>query len=258
MKKDKSEVFMNEIRICFSVLKMFGIQAIIGLFVSIFAISCGNNEKKTLPPKKVNVKIKSEIPQQKTGLIYPYILVRSKKQQFDDARVRIGDSVIISTYKGKIVLTDSSGNSKKQIADLKCEYMMDNLYVLPRSGNKWFFVWQETNHEGQKSSLAVFSEGSEKPEWKISFPYGNVGPAVIDQNMVYFTAMGTVAKIDISTGKLIWKQDSLFNPLKLSYKKFYTPSVFDDKVIFVDYPEPGRREKRDTLILDPSTGKRLR
>jgi hypothetical protein len=224
----------------------------------LFFCSCGNsgggNKGKN---RKVDTTHKRNIEtEQKAGLIKTYELIKSRKSQYDDSRCRVGDSVVFCSYKGVIDLADSTGRSRSRITDLNCEYLVDKVYVLPRNNNRWFVVWQETDQQGQKTNLGVYTKGENKANWRLTFPYTNLGPPVVDGDMCYFTTMGMVGKVDITNGKLQWKIDSLFNPYKWSYKKFALPLVFEDKVVFIDLPEPGRREKRDTLVLDPATGKR--
>lgn len=220
--------------------------------------SCGNK------PVVSNQKVKEDViakpaakPEQKQGLIYPYELKKSSKSAYDDARVRIGDSTILCSKRGKIELADSMGNSRVRIADLHCEYLVDKVYVLPRENDQWFIIWQETYQQGQKTNLAVYKKGATVPVWKTSFPYTNAGPVVLDGEMCYFTTMGMVGKINVDKGEIQWKLNSLYNPFKWMFKRFEVPRIYSDKVVFIDLPEP-RREKRDTLILDPASGKRIK
>lgn len=227
---------------------------ILPIFVLAVLSSCGNKENKNgvkvpkVPSKQI------EKPQKKPGLLYPYELIKAKKKQHDDSFARLGDSMIICSYKGKIELADSTGNSREKIVDLRCEYLIDQAYILPRENNEWFMIWQETHHQGQRTNFAVFKKGTDKPEWKISFPYANLGPPVVDGEMCYFTIIGMVGKMNIGSGKVEWKKDSLYNPHTGKFKKFELPIVYPDKIVFVDLPVRGRKEKRDSLHLDPITG----
>lgn len=226
------------------------------VFLLFFICSCGGNDNKNNKEivKKVpetNSKLKME---QKPGLIYTLDVIKPRKNLYLESRSRIGDSTFFCSHKGKIDLADSLGNGRTNITDLHCEYLVDKVYLRGLENDRWFIIWQETYHKGQKTSLAVFKKGEINPEWKVIFPYTNAGPAVLDGDMCYFTTIGMAAKINVSNGGMQWKVDSLFNTAKLQYKRFEVPLVFNDKVVFVDMPEK-RRAKRDTLVVDPVSGK---
>lgn len=193
--------------------------------------------------------------EQKPGLVYPYELIKPAKSAYADARVQIGDSAVLCSYKGRIVLADSFGESHSLITDLRCEYLIDKVYILPRANDCWLIIWLETYQQGQKTNFALYKKGELKAEWKTSFPYTNAGPVVLDGSMCYFTMMGMVGKMNVDNGELQWKIDSLYDPFKWSYKRFEVPRVYPDKVIFIDMPEK-RRPKSDTLVLDPTSGAR--
>jgi hypothetical protein len=218
--------------------------------------ACGNKENATDPKAKADTAKPKQKAKEKEGLIYPYEIIKPKKNPYDDASIRIGDTVVFCSYKGEIDYVHPAGSPRNKIVHIHCEYLIERVFILPREDSRWFIAWQETDQKGQRTTLAVYKAGEKKPDWKISFPYTNTGPPVVDGDMCYFTTMGMVGKVDISTGEMKWKVDSLFNPAKWTYKRFYVPKVYPNKVVFVDMPERGRREKLDTLILDPETGKR--
>ena len=226
------------------------------VFLLFLICSCGGNDNKNnkeivkITPPKTKPKI-----EQKPGLIYTLDIIKPRKNLYLESRCRIGDTTFFCSHKGKIDIADSSGNFRRNITDLHCEYLVDKVYLSPLENDRWFIIWQETYHKGQKTSLAVFKKGQTNPEWKVIFPYTNAGPGVLDGNMCYFTTIGMAAKIDVSNGEMQWQVDSLFNSAKLQYKRFEVPIVLNDKIIFVDMPEK-RRPKRDTLVLDPVSGQR--
>ncbi|MDQ3111418.1 MAG: hypothetical protein M3R17_16145 [Bacteroidota bacterium] len=220
--------------------------------VLVFFCGCGNAEKPI--QVKPNPIVKPKALPQKSGLIYAHELIKPKRNSYDDARARIGDTLILCSYKGRIDFADSTGKNRVSITDLRCEFHIEKAYILPWGEQRWFITWQETDQTGQKTNLAIFREGERKPEWKIQFPYPNLGPVVLDGEMCYFTTMGMVGKANLAEGKMEWQIDSMFNVYKWSFKQFSTPLVYPDKVIFIDLPERGRREKRDTVVVDPVSG----
>ncbi len=226
------------------------------LLISLLLTSCGNSneQNKVIEKKAPKVQKRNLKSEQKGGLIYPVLLIKTNRSQYDESYCKIGDSLFYSSHRGFISLGHPNSKERIPLADLKEEYLVDKMFILPWKESRIFVIWQETDYEGQKTKLGLYKQGVSKPEWKLSFPYTNMGPVVVDGEMAYFTTLGMVGKVNVNTGVLQWKIDSLFNPLKMAYLSFEVPLVFDEKIIFIDFPEPGRRERRDTLFLDPRNG----
>lgn len=170
--------------------------------------------------------------------------------------ISFGDTIVFCTTKGKVEIADTLDHIRKPFVDLKVKFMLDKIYVLPLSKTKWFFVWQESSMDGIETDLAVFDQGNPDPEWKIRFTDPDPGIPVVDGNVAYVSTLGRAAKISMSEGRVLWTKDGLYDQYKAAFRKIDKPIVFPDKVIFVDFPIPGRRDYRDSLILDPITGER--
>ncbi len=231
------------------------LKIIFPFIVCFFFFSCGNkgDSNKTIPP--TDTSSLKKVAQLKSGLIEGLEIVKFQKVPNVYMMGRIGDTTLYCSEKGKIEISDSI-NKRHQIIDLKVVILVDQLYVIPRTDHKWFLVWQETFQEGIRTYAALYDDETQKPEWKILFPVPNPAKPVVDGDVAYVSALGVVAKISLNEGSIIWKQDSLFNQFKLSYQKMEKAHVYPDKIVFVDFPKPGFREVRDTLVLDPITGVR--
>ncbi len=230
------------------------------LFLSILFYSCGNNftevkydTLKAVPHMKAHPKESF-----KMGLTDAIEIIKGNRTPYDEGFARSGDSLYYCSYKGKVELSDTMRKKRILLFDLKSEFMVDRIFIIPITGKGWMVSWQETDHEGVKSYAAVFKTGMEKPEWKLRFLVPNPGIPVLDGQDVYVTYLGTVAKISTEDGKIKWKYDSLFNTTNQPFKKIDRPRVFDNRVEFVDFPIEGRRQKRDTLRVDPVSGERLK
>jgi hypothetical protein len=227
--------------------------------VFFFLLSCGEKpvevKTDTVPakPKKVASKFN-----EKDGLIFGVELVKGIKTPYEDAIGRVGDSLLISSFKGKVEKADTLGRTRRLLFDLKGKFLVDKIIIAPRAEGEWLVCWQETELLGMNSYAALYKTGSEKPEWKNRFEGANPGIPVIDGDAAYVTSKGIVAKINLSDGKIAWMHDSLFNPYKHTYQKFERPIVCANKIVFVDYPVRGKRERRDTLVVEPVTGERLK
>lgn len=226
-------------------------------FLLLFFCSCGNGPTviEHVPKSKTN---KPAVPKAtenfKKGLVYGLEMKKSNRTPYEDAYAKVGDTVFICDYKGKMDMKDTLSQKRSFLFNLHAEFMVDRIFIIPLSGDRWFVSWQETDHEGVKSYAACFKTGAPKPEWRLFFDVPNPGIPVLDGENVYVTYLGIAAKLAVDDGKYQWKHDSLFNTVREPYKKFESPRVFDNKVEFVDFPIPGHREKRDTLRVNPETG----
>jgi hypothetical protein len=141
--------------------------------------------------------------------------------------------------------------------DIRAEFMVDHLFI-HRYNSSFFATWQETDHEGVKTYFALFMNGSVKPEWEYSFRVPDPSNPVMDGTDAYISALGMVGKLNISDGKFYWKYDSLYNQLNGAYKSFEPAQVFPDRAVFIDRPIPGKRPKRDTIVIELKEGNRIR
>jgi len=72
-----------------------------------------------------------------------------------------------------------------------------------------------------------------KMKWKQRIKAFNVGPGLIKGNYAYVTAIGFVGKINLGTGKYVWKHKGLYRSGG-SYNSFQLPSIIENKIRFKD------------------------
>lgn len=192
------------------------------------------------------------------NLVYPRPMSITHKTAYDSYFLRWNDSMYYCTYKGRIECEDTTGNHKSFILDIKAEYLIDAIYLQPIADNRFFVAWQETDHTGVVSYFAVFDRGKDKPNWKRSFKAPAPGQPVVDGHDVFVTARGVVAKYDLLTGDPYWVHDSLFDPMKLNFKKIERPLIFTSTVCFFDLPIRGQKNHADSIWINDKTGKILR
>jgi hypothetical protein len=228
--------------------------------IILFFCACGssktaNNHDSVKVHKKEKIKVAESF---KKGIVAGTEIIKSNKTPYEEGFGKFDDTTFMCAYKGKVEMTDSMGKNRQFLFNLNVEFMIDKIFILPLSGKRWLVSWEETDHEGVKSYAAVYKTGDAKPQWKLLFDVPNPGMPVLDGNDIYITYLGIVAKLSVDDGKFKWQHDSLFTMMREPFKKFEKPRVFDDRVEFVDYPNPGHRERRDTLIVNPVTGEAIR
>ena len=231
------------------------------LLLIIFAVSvagCGNDKpsakKDSVKPPKVPVKVDSV----RKNLQVPVRMSSVRKTAFDIYRVRIGDVEYTCTYKGKVERSDTLGNNPELLFDLKAEYLVDLVYLLPLESDHFFIAWQETDHQGVHSKFAVFNKEKTRPEWLIDKKAPSPGQPLVDSASAYVSCLGMVARLNLENGNVIWMHDSLFDPTRLVFKKFQRPLVYPHTVCFYDLPIQGKKPKSDSIWMDNRTGRIVR
>lgn len=229
-------------------------KTIFTLGIGIVFLSCGNDANVNKPIKIKDTLAENKARVIKSGLVEGIEIIRIPKSRENNSMGRIGDTLIFSTVKGEIEISDTLQNGKHKIIDLKVPIILDKLFLVPRPNNEWLVVWQETFQEGIRTGVALYAEDPMKPKWKVLLPVPNPARPVVDGNDVYVSALGLVGKISLADGNFIWKKDSLFDQSNLAFQKIEKALVYSDRVVFVDFPIHGLRERRDSLVLDPETG----
>lgn len=228
------------------------------LLIPVFLMACGSDpvehSNKKDSPSVGPVKMDSI----RKGLVYPAAMDIARKSAYDDFYIRMLDSVYHCSYKGIITCTDTVGNSTSFITDLKAEYLIDRVYFQPTGNNQYFIAWQETDHTGVSSYFGLFERGKEKALWLQQEKTPMPGQPVIDSNFVYVSSLGMVAKLGLQSGETIWKYDSLFDQMKLSFKEFERPLIYTSTVCFYDKPIKGKKAVRDSIWINDKSGKLVR
>jgi len=236
------------------------LKRLVSLFLTITAFSaCGSSDNNT-------AQINSDTPVKKVvpidsirhSVVFPPEMSSPRQSAFDEYFVRIGDRNYYCGYKGKCEESDTMGGKRSFLFDLKAEYLIDRVFLYPTGAANYFVVWQETNHTGVYSNVALFEKGNSKPKWKKRFSDPDPGQIAVDSSVAYVTTLGMVCKMDIASGEVVWMKDSLFDPLKSRFKKFDKPIVYTNTVCFFDFPIRGRKNKRDTIKVNDQTGNFVR
>ena len=97
-------------------------------------------------------------------------------------------------------------------------------------------------------------------KWKRTIPGFNVGPALLEGNHAYVTAIGFVARVNLDTGAYAWRHDNLFvNYLKTGrsgdddFNIFALPKLEGDAVLFTE--RETHPNSPQTLKVNKRTGK---
>jgi hypothetical protein len=96
------------------------------------------------------------------------------------------------------------------------------------------------------------NQKSLKPKWAAPVSDFNLGPGLVEDNYLYFSAANLLAKIDLHSGAYMWQQQDVQRKYALSFDGFRLPSITEGQVSF---HEDGANGK--TIEVDKATGKIL-
>ncbi|MEK7724539.1 MAG: hypothetical protein AAB336_09345 [Acidobacteriota bacterium] len=84
--------------------------------------------------------------------------------------------------------------------------------------------------------IAAFDSSSMNLKWKAVINGFNVGKGLLENQFAYLTAIGFVAKINLLTGKYVWKHDNLYRRFNENgaFNIFETPELEKSNVIFTE------------------------
>ena len=96
--------------------------------------------------------------------------------------------------------------------------------------------------DGSGGLMARLNGSSLRTKWQSSIPAFNIAKGLIENNSAYLAAIGFIGKINLETGKFIWKQDDLYLKYDESgaFNVFLTPRINRNLVIFKEADVLGR------------------
>ena len=112
-----------------------------------------------------------------------------------------------------------------------------------------------TDGESGAGFVARLEQPSMRARWKARIPAFNVGPGLIEEEHVYLTGIGFVARLDLRKGEFVWKHEDLYRKDDGSFNSFETPRVEGDAVVFKE--KPVQKSEAKTVRIQRLTGKIL-
>lgn len=112
-----------------------------------------------------------------------------------------------------------------------------------------------TDGESGAGFVARLEQPSMRARWKAHLPAFNVGPGLIEEEHVYVTGIGFVARLDLRKGEFVWKHDDLYRKKDGRFNSFETPRIEGDAVLFKEVP--ARDSEAKTVRVQRRTGKIL-
>jgi hypothetical protein len=109
-----------------------------------------------------------------------------------------------------------------------------------------------TDNEGSGGSVYSLRKTNSQVKWATNIPGFNIGDVTIEDNYAYITAIGFVSKLDLRSGKYIWKHPNLYQK-NHAFASFDRPEIQGKTVIFRGISTDGAAPKN--IVIDKASGK---
>lgn len=138
----------------------------------------------------------------------------------------------------------------------KDELISNKLYFASYKKDIVFLYEASIGGEGL-GYIASFDSAALKPKWKAQISGFNVGQGLIENQFVYLTAIGFVAKLNLTTGKYVWKHSNLYgwNKNDGAFNSFELPELEGNNVIFT---EKTVDNQTNIIVVNKISGKIIR
>lgn len=146
---------------------------------------------------------------------------------------------------GKII------NDKSQdFVFLKNKDVIDNIYLYVYD-NDFIIFFTETDFEDSFSYAKRINSKTKQIVWSNPIYAFNLGTPIIIDNNAYVSTLGFVGKLDLNSGKYIWRHEDLYDDGK--FNAFENP-IFLEKN-YVIFPSPHYfTQETDYLLVNDNTG----
>ncbi len=111
-----------------------------------------------------------------------------------------------------------------------------------------------TDNEGSGGSVYSLRKNNSQVKWVANIPGFNIGDVAIEDNYAYITAIGFISKLDLRSGKYIWKHTELYQTNR-AFGSFDRPNIQGRTVIFRGSSSDGSVPKN--IVVDKKSGKIL-
>jgi len=141
------------------------------------------------------------------------------------------------------------GKSRQQNFKLKTDRgHIDQVYFYEQ-GSDLLLLYEVSDTLNGWGYIVRLNQTTFKLKWLTPISGFNLGPALVDGDDVYLTAVSRVAKMDVRSGTYAWQQD-LHQKYASSFEAFQAPWIKGDHVFFKDEFAPFK-----TIEVDKTSGK---
>lgn len=157
---------------------------------------------------------------------------------------------------GRSNRTNDKNNSAKFQLLLGKGEVVENVYFA--SYKKDLIIVYGANAGGDGIGYAAsFDTATLKQKWRAVINGFNLGQGLIENQFAYLTAIGFVSKLNLLTGKYVWKHDNLYSWKGHNgvFNSFELPELDGNIIIF---SEKTNNNSTNTIVVNKITGKIIR
>ena len=154
-----------------------------------------------------------------------------------------------------------NGNGRRTKGDrtrrfnLRVDGLIERVYYSEYRGDL-LLVCELDYAETGEGVVTLLGQPSMRARWSQRFGTFNVGEPLRDGRHLYVTTIGFVARLDLSTGEVVWQQDDLYGRAgEGSFNAFTVPEVGGDAVTF---RERNFDSTAHRVVVNKKTGKIVR
>lgn len=153
---------------------------------------------------------------------------------FDKWNFLIGDAAFEIQKAGKVIKKDAKGRTANLRIKLDVDEELNRVVYFTEYKGDLILLCESNVFDGGSGFLMRIDQISLKSKWKTNIPAFNIARGLIENNFAYVAAIGFIGKIDLDTGKYLWKHDDLYYKYDKTgaFNIFLTPQIKDDFVIF--------------------------
>jgi len=109
--------------------------------------------------------------------------------------------------------------------------LVERLWYLPL-GHDLVLVHENTDGESGWGTVTRLTGERLQARWSTNIPSFNIGEGVMEGDDLYLTALGFIAKLNLTTGRYAWVHEDLYADGR--FNAFKRPVVGDAVVTFTD------------------------
>ncbi|OFY42354.1 MAG: hypothetical protein A2X18_10705 [Bacteroidetes bacterium GWF2_40_14] len=172
----------------------------------------------------------------------------------DSLLFTIGRENFLIHENGNLFWGEKSNNSVFLLSEEDPGLFIDRAYYHKQGDTLFLFVEESNMDEGMGGIIKINLE-KKKIEWRV-YGFGfNMGYPYIIGSVAYVTSIGGVGKLNLITGKFIFKYNDLYDSSKYSFNYFDTIAFKGNFTYFISKNMSNNQEtvKIDTVIVNELT-----
>ncbi len=189
----------------------------------------------------------------------PLVTKRAKHDDSVDPKkfeFSISDTKYLVLSNGDSVKVDSRGKSWNFSLPLDDTFHIERVDYVDREGDL-IIIYGVTDRDVGAGKVIRIDKAILKKKWLAHVPGFNIGEAVVKHHYLYLSAIGFVGKLDLDSGKYVWRHERLYNKKPGIFNSFERPVIEKDLVKFTETLPPISKGPPVTIVINDLTGKIL-